>query len=145
MSKYSGETPYVAGVPVLVGVDELGPPVHLGGDRLDERQTGDGAHVFHGEGLGLARPGVDPLDAGTAGLDPHQVVAQPVKLGLNLRGSRAADGHHADHRADADGHAQNGEEAAQLIAAQRANRLLRSAQDQHGRKPAVAAALFHTS
>lgn len=77
-------------------------------------------------------PGADAVDGAPAGLDPHEVVAQVVELLLDLDRPGLADGDNADHRPDADGNAQHGEDAAHLVAHQGTAAVLEDVEEEHG-------------
>ena len=111
----------VPGEPVLVAVHDLGVGIDVGGGQLDERHLlENGLDVALQQGLGAMTAAADAAGRARTGLDPHKVVAEIIELLLHLGGAGLADGDDADDGADADGDAQHGERASQLVAEQSA-------------------------
>ncbi len=109
----------IGGKPVLIAVNDLDMIVDIGRNRFDQRDLIlDGGGVGHGQGRGAVRAGAYAIDGAASGFDPHEIIAEIVHLLLDPRLAGFADGHHADHRGDADGDAHDGQHAAHFISEQ---------------------------
>ncbi len=116
-----GRYTFVAGGPVLVAVDHLHVTVGLRRAGFDHGHLRhDGVQIVHDQRLGLAGAGAHAGDVASAGFHPHQVVAEQAELLLDAIRSGRSQRHYADHRADADHHAEHRQGAAQFVAAERA-------------------------
>jgi len=110
------------GGPVLIAVDGLSP---LGGQGRHGLEAGD--LVFYGFGvLDLEHGGLGPGAAGSPETLPgpylEHVAAQVADFRGHLDRGPLAQGDHGDDRRHADDHAEDGEERAQEVAADRAHR-----------------------
>ncbi len=76
--------------------------------------------------------GAHAVDGAAAGLNPHEIVAQIIKLLFDARLSRLADGHHADYGGNSDGDAQHSQYAAHFIPEQRHHCRTQQSRSIHG-------------
>ena len=103
-------------MPVLVAVDHLGRAPDMGRDPDHSRHLReDGPGVRLGERLDPCAPHTAAAAGHRSGIDRHAVAAETLHLLGDPGLGALSDGHHGDHRADADDDAQHGQRGTKLV------------------------------
>ena len=122
ISKYSGDSPWIEVFQFWFPARDLSASADL---RADGNDAGnfplDGVAVLDGQGSGAAPTGPDAATAETSREHEDDVLAHAGDLGLDLGLGAVANANHGDDCADANDHAQHGEQGAQLVASQSAS------------------------
>jgi hypothetical protein len=84
----------------------LGPGIDIGCHAFQKRYlVPDRCGIAHCERRVVLCPGTHAVDGSPAPFDPYEIVAEIVELLLDLLLAGLSDGHHANHRRDANGDA----------------------------------------
>ncbi len=127
-----GRDSAVSGVPVLVSVDDLDRTINIWRDALNQRHLILNGHsIAHHQRFRAVCSGAPAIDGASPRFNPYKIVAKAVELLLDARLARFSNRHHANHRRDPDGDAQDRKNTPQFVSQQRDERRAQQARVIH--------------